>query len=58
MADKVTNELIFEHLRRMQGDISELKQMRVEMREGFASMRSHFFAQQGDIVYARAPGDR
>lgn len=49
MTDKVTNELLFEHLRRIQNDIGELKQMRVEMREGFASMRTHFLAQQGDI---------
>lgn len=49
MNEKVTNELMFEHLRRIQSNIGELKQMRVELREGFASVRQHFLAQQGDI---------
>lgn len=49
MSEKVTNELMFEHLRRIQADIGDLKLMRTELREGFASMRSHFMAQQGDL---------
>lgn len=37
---QVTNDLIYEVLRSVQADISDLKKMRVEMREGFASVKS------------------
>lgn len=48
MSDNVTNELIVEHLRRIQSDISDIKQMRSEMRDGFASIRQHFAALNND----------
>lgn len=48
MTDNVTSELIFEHLRRIQSDIAEIKGMRSEMREGFASIRQHLAAQHND----------
>lgn len=34
-------ELILDHLRAMRSDLDELKQLRGEMREGFASVRVH-----------------
>ncbi len=48
MAENVTNELMFEHLRRIQADIAELKGLRSEIREGFASIRQHLAAQHND----------
>lgn len=48
MPGNVSNELIIEHLRRIQADIAELKQMRMEMRDGFASLRQHLAAQHND----------
>jgi septal ring factor EnvC (AmiA/AmiB activator) len=48
MSTNVTNELIYEHLRRIQSDLSELKSLRSEMREGFASIRQHLAAQHND----------
>jgi hypothetical protein len=50
MAENVSNELIFEHLRRIQADIGEIKQIRGEMREGFASIRQHLAAQHNDNI--------
>lgn len=41
MLDNVSNELLLEHLRRIQADIAELKQVRPEIRDGFASVRQH-----------------
>lgn len=38
MAD-VTNELIYEVLKKLQEDISQLKGLKSEVRDGFASMR-------------------
>lgn len=37
---QVTNDLIYEVLKSVQADISDLKKMRIEMREGFASVKS------------------
>jgi len=36
----ITNELIYEVLKGVQSDISDLKKMRLELREGFASVQS------------------
>jgi septal ring factor EnvC (AmiA/AmiB activator) len=41
-------ELIRDILRNLQADVSELKKMRHEMREGFASIRSHLVAMKTD----------
>jgi hypothetical protein len=45
---EVNYELIRDILRSIQGDVSELKKMRHEMREGFASVRSHLVAMKTD----------
>ena len=50
MTSNVTNELIFEHLRKIQSDLSEVRQMRGEMREGFAAIRQHMAAQHNDVT--------
>ncbi|MCB1563278.1 MAG: hypothetical protein R3D66_02520 [Alphaproteobacteria bacterium] len=44
----VTNELIYEVLKKLQGDIGGLKMMRSEMRDGFASVRQYLTAIQSD----------
>jgi septal ring factor EnvC (AmiA/AmiB activator) len=41
-------ELIRDILRNIQSDVSDLKKMRQEMREGFASIRSHLVAMKTD----------
>jgi predicted nucleic acid-binding Zn-ribbon protein len=48
MTDNVTNELLLEHLKRIQSDLLDLKSMRTETREGFASIRQHFAALNND----------
>lgn len=48
MNENVTNALLIEHLRRIQADIAELKGLRGEIREGFASIRQHLAAQHND----------
>jgi hypothetical protein len=48
MSDNVSSELVFEHLRRIQGDIAELKLLRGEVRDGFASIRQHLAASHND----------
>ena len=48
MADN-TADAILPILKRMQADIAELKQMRQEMREGFASVKSHMTGMVGDV---------
>lgn len=46
---KNTADAILPILKRMQADIAELKQMRQEMREGFASVKSHMTGMVGDV---------
>lgn len=46
----VSSELILEHLKRIHIEVSELKSLRSEMREGFASMRQHIHAVISDIA--------
>lgn len=50
MTDKITNELLFEHLRRMQGDLSDIKVIMREMRSEFISLRQHDANLQQDHV--------
>ena len=38
---EVTNELMYEVLKEVRKDVSDLKQMRGEMREGFASIKGY-----------------
>ena len=40
---------MFEMLKQIQTDLSELKEMRHEMREGFASIKSHITGLVGDV---------
>lgn len=47
---KVTQDLIYEILKKVQPDISDLKQMRHEMRDGFASLRQRNLSVDGDIL--------
>jgi hypothetical protein len=44
-----TADAILPILKRMQADIAELKQMRQEMREGFASVKSHMTGMVGAV---------
>jgi hypothetical protein len=46
---EVTNELMYKILKQVQSDVAELKQMRQEMREGFASIKSHMSGMIGDV---------
>jgi hypothetical protein len=46
---EVTNELMYKILKQVQSDVAELKQMRQEMREGFASVKSHMSGMIGDV---------
>lgn len=39
MSDNVDQKLMLETLKHIQADLSELKEMRYEMREGFASLK-------------------
>jgi hypothetical protein len=48
MADNTADAILL-ILKRMQADIAELKQMRQEMREGFASVKSHMTGMVGDV---------
>ena len=41
-------EIIIDHLRAIRADVADLKQMRGEMRDGFASLRAHDAAAHGD----------
>ena len=49
MTKKVDNTLVLEVLKKIQADVSELKEMRNEMREGFASIKSHITGLVGDV---------
>ena len=46
---EITNELIYGVLKQIQADVAELKQARQEMREGFASVKSHMSGLIGDV---------
>jgi uncharacterized protein YijF (DUF1287 family) len=48
MESNISNELLFEQLKRIHMDMTELKTLKGEMRAGFASMRQHFTVQQSD----------
>ena len=41
--------LMLDILKKLQADVSELKEMRHEMREGFASIKSHMTGLVGDV---------
>lgn len=43
------DNLMLEHLKRIQADLGELKKLRSEVRDGFASMRQHLGAINSDI---------
>jgi predicted nuclease with TOPRIM domain len=45
----VTNELMYELLRRMQNDISGLKEGQKELRSEMSSLRNHLHVLQGDV---------
>ena len=49
MTKDVDQTLVLEILKKIQTDISELKDMRNEMREGFASIKSHITGLIGDV---------
>jgi len=37
----VSSEMLLEHLKALRKEVSEVKQLRSEVRDGFASMREH-----------------
>jgi hypothetical protein len=41
-------EIILDHLRALRADMDDVKKLRGEMREGFASVRAHQAATHGD----------
>ena len=45
---EITNELMYEVLKKIQTDTNDLKKMRSEMRDGFASVRQYLTAIQSD----------
>ena len=49
MADEPTN-LVLEHLKHIQADISDLKTSVVEVREGLLSLRDDVHAIRGDLL--------
>lgn len=49
MTDKETHDLTHTLLKQIQADLAELKQARQEMREGFASIKSHITGLIGDV---------
>ena len=49
MSNNADQKLMFETLKQIQADLSELKEMRHEMREGFASIKSHITGLVGDV---------
>jgi hypothetical protein len=51
MADPIDNRLIYEGLKDVQARLASLEEMRVEMREGFVSLRAHAATQHGDAVF-------
>lgn len=53
MAD-ITNELMYERLKRIRGDISILKEGQRDMRQDMFSLRNQFHLMQGDFNHMRA----
>ena len=51
MAERIDNNSIYEILRNVQARLAGLDGMRSEMRDGFASLRSHFATQHGDAAF-------
>lgn len=49
MTDQEAHNLTHSILKKIQADVAELKQIRQEMREGFASMKSHTTGLIGDV---------
>ena len=49
MTDKEAHDLTHSILKQIQADLAELKQARQEMREGFASIKSHITGLIGDV---------
>jgi hypothetical protein len=49
MNDQEAHNLTHEILKKIQADVTELKQIRQEMREGFASMKAHTTGLIGDV---------
>ena len=49
MSEKPDNDLMIEILKQIQSGVSELKEARQEMREGFASIKSHMTGLVGDV---------
>ncbi|MEW8072604.1 MAG: hypothetical protein AB2826_19480 [Candidatus Thiodiazotropha sp.] len=47
---RITNELIYEVLKNVQADISELKSVVVELKEGQIGLRGQLHAIQGDAL--------
>lgn len=45
----VTNELMYELLKRMQNDISVLKEGQKELRSEMSNLRNHLYVLQGDV---------
>jgi hypothetical protein len=41
MAEPIDNRLIYEVLKDVQARLASLEEMRIEMREGFVSLRAH-----------------
>lgn len=50
---EVTNELMFELLKRMQADISSLKQGQRDQRDDILSLRNQMHSMQGDMNSVR-----
>ena len=51
MAERIDNNLICEILKNMQARLAGLEGMQGEMREGFASLRTHLATQHGDAAF-------
>jgi hypothetical protein len=51
MAEPIDNRLIYEVLKDVQTRLASLEEMRLEMRDGFASLRAHMATQHGDAVF-------
>jgi hypothetical protein len=51
MAQPIDNRLIYEGLEDVQGRLASLEEMRLGMRDGFATLRAHIAAQHGDAVF-------
>jgi hypothetical protein len=58
MAENVTNELLFEVLKKMQTDIGLIKEGQREGRVEMAALRGHLLAVQTDVanIYSKVAG--